>query len=186
MLEQIYWVSQSFAALLVLGSLYFVAVQIRQNTKAVRAASRHENEMDWSRLNYDMANNPNTARIFALLQDSSKTIEDVSSEDLVPLQLLFRSTLMTFQAHYFSSKEGSLPTDHWIWERDYARRFIRTPIGSVIYQMELDQGAVRDGFREEIEGDAELGNFDLGATGVKRVLARLVEDEGDQSEPEEP
>lgn len=152
-------------------SLVFVALQIRQNTKAVRAASRHENDMNWARLSYDLANDPKMAKVFALIQDSTKTIDDVDEADLVPMQLIFRSTMMTFQAHYFLSKEGSLPEEHWIWERDYARRFIRSPIGSAMYKMELEQRAIRDGFRQEIEGETDFGSLDLGKTGLEKVLS---------------
>ena len=158
-LENIYYVGQTVAVIGLIISIVFAAVQIRQNTRAVRAASRYDVDMGWAQITLELAKDPESTRLWSDIIRADARPGDISSLDMARMHLMFRSVMFTFQAHYFLAHEGSLPREHWEHEREFVRRLIRTPVGAHLYQLELDQRTIRDGVREEIEIQSAFGAF---------------------------
>lgn len=166
-LEEIYYVGQTIAVVVLVISILFAAWQIRINTKAVRAASRHAVDMSWAQNSMENARDREMARRWYDIIRNDISVEDIEPLDLQQMHGYFRATMFTFQAHYFLWREGSLPREHWEYEREFARRLIRSPLGRHFYAIDLHQRTIRSGFREEIEAEPMYGDVGLQAPDVR-------------------
>jgi hypothetical protein len=63
-LEEIYYISQIVAVVGILGSLIFVGVQIRQNTRATRAASHNAVSNSLNEINRMFAENADLTKLW--------------------------------------------------------------------------------------------------------------------------
>jgi hypothetical protein len=166
-LEEIYYVGQTIAVFFLIVSIVFAAWQIRINTKAVRAASRHAVDMSWAENSMGTARDPEMARRWYDIIRNDIKVDDVDPLDLQMMHAHFRAVMFTFQSHYFLWREGSLPREHWEYEREFARRLIRSPLGKHLYAIDLHQRTIREGFREEIEAAPMYGDVELQAPGAR-------------------
>ena len=69
-LEAIYYIGQTIAVAAILVSLVFVGVQIRQNTKATKAASHHAITDSFNQINAIIGTNSESARVWRLGRES--------------------------------------------------------------------------------------------------------------------
>jgi hypothetical protein len=93
-LEQIFYLTQSIAALAVLASLIFVGVQIRLNSREARAQTEQHIASSWFEMGKMIADHP--AAFGAGLRSGDSTFSDLSEED----RLVFVSILFGLFKHY--------------------------------------------------------------------------------------
>jgi hypothetical protein len=110
-LEAFYFISQIGAALAVVASLLFVGVQLRQNTRAVRAAASQAHSANYLQAVSSLFENGEVARIWRL---GLVEFEALGDDDKVRF-LAFTSALFRFyEASRVQRLRGQLDAEHWL------------------------------------------------------------------------
>jgi len=92
----------------VIVTLIYLATQIRQNTRVVRAAAHHSNSQGWNDLNAALGSDAEAARI--LLQ-GSRGYSDLKPEERFRFTLLMRAIMGRHEAEFFQIREGLVDAD---------------------------------------------------------------------------
>jgi len=127
-LEDFYFISQIVAATLLFTSLLFVGVQIRQNTKAVRANSAFEVNRMWGERNLTTSQDPETAAFLAKMFDPSNTPDDFTKAELNRAGLMYVAYWQLWLAQFRLYQEGSLLKEDWELHGRQAARFQQLPL----------------------------------------------------------
>ena len=144
-LEQIFFATQSIAAVGVIASLVFVGIQVRDSAKAVRAATAqavHENYASWY---LSLADNASA------LATSTKGFLDLGS--LSPAEKAqFVCTFMAFMSHsqnaFHQWRLGHLAKDLWACWEALMMNLVNTPGGAAFW---AERSYVFDeAFRDEV------------------------------------
>ena len=113
-LEQIFFVSQSVAAVGVIASLIFVGVQVRGSTKAVRSATAqavHENFASWY-----MAMAEHRAELEVVLKGFGE-LEALNTVDRAVFNCIFLAFTSHAQNAFHQWRQGHLANELWAcWE----------------------------------------------------------------------
>ena len=109
-LEDLGNIGEFVAAVAVVVSLIYLAVQIRQNTATVRASTHHSIVREGRELHTLVVPNDTVAHIvFAGLQDWS----DLSPEDQFRLHLVMRSFFAFYEDTYLQMRKKVLDIEAW-------------------------------------------------------------------------
>ena len=100
------------SSIAVVLSLIYVAFQLRQNTKEIRAASQESNAHKFVDLNLATASNPDMRQAMMLLQ-SGKTFEEIEPEQAAIVHLVFNSVYNLTYEYYSRYKKGLADDEHW-------------------------------------------------------------------------
>lgn len=103
-------VAQVVSAIGVVGSLMYLAVQIRQNTRAVRNSTHHA--LTTTRLDYIalVAQHPDLSRILRVgMQDMSQLNEDEQQRFHLIMYYLFSAG----ENFYYQNRQGVLDVEQW-------------------------------------------------------------------------
>lgn len=133
-----------------IGTLVYLAVQLRQNTRALRAGSAWESETLWAHLNFANARDPAFSVLLARLFDPEADPASFSEEEAAQLQWMIRGILQVQQSHYLLWRDGSLPTDYYETRRDWTRWFVRLPLVTPVLLQERANGILHGDFDREI------------------------------------
>lgn len=104
-LEEIYYISQIVAVVGIFASLIFVGVQLRQNTKALKASSHHAVTDSFNAINNMMANDPAFARRWRL---SLAGDEGLDEDERVSVSFMRLAYMRIFETIYYQYKNGTL------------------------------------------------------------------------------
>jgi len=99
-------VGELIGALATVATLVYLAVQIRQNTKSVRAASHHAGSTAWSEFVGRLALDPTMTEIYHAGRVSP---DELSQEDGRRAELLFDAMLAQIENFYIQYLNGQLP-----------------------------------------------------------------------------
>lgn len=103
-LEDFYFISQIVAVLAIIGSLIFVGIQIRQNTRATRAASHHAVSNSLNDMNRMFAENGEVTRIWLAGQDDR---QGLSAEDRWRFDSILRAYMHVCETMYMQADIGT-------------------------------------------------------------------------------
>lgn len=166
-LESIYYVGQTVAVLLLLVSIVFVGFQIRQNTRATRAASAYDMMKTWGLYNNEYVSNPESLSIVSRVFDSSTTIHDFDDLEQAQITAFTRSLIQLWMSQYLLYKEGSLPQEYWEINGRFAANFVRMPTISAILERERVIGVMTADFAAELSRIEKLHKIELSAFSLK-------------------
>ncbi|MEP3051922.1 MAG: hypothetical protein ABJP48_04175 [Erythrobacter sp.] len=127
-LEDFYFISQIIAATLLFASLLFVGIQIRQNTKAVRASSAFEVNRMWGERNLTTSQDPEAAAFLTKMFDPSNTPDDFTEAELNRAGLMYIAYWQLWLAQFRLYQEGSLLKEDWELHGRQAARFRQYPL----------------------------------------------------------
>ena len=130
-LEALYYISQIVAVLAILGSLIFVGVQIRQNTKQAKAAAAqavYENYANW----YMWAGEDLTRAEIGMR--GFKDIDSLSDEENAIFMATFMAQFAYIQSAFYLWQDGSLKDDIWHSMEATLTTVFNTPGGRAFWQ----------------------------------------------------
>jgi hypothetical protein len=104
-LETIYYISQIVAVVGIFASLIFVGLQVRQNTKALRATSHHAITDSFNAINNLVLSDPKVARIMRLTLAGS---EEMDEDERVSANYMLLANMRIFETLYYQYKNGTL------------------------------------------------------------------------------
>ena len=104
-LETLYYLSQIVAVVGIFASLIFVGLQVRQNTKAIRATSHHAITDSFNAINNLILSDPKVARIMRLTMAGS---EEMDEDERVSANYMLLANMRIFETLYYQYKNGTL------------------------------------------------------------------------------
>ncbi len=104
-LETAYYISQILAVAAIFGSLVFVGLQIRQNTRAVKATSHHAVTDSFNAINNMIANDPKLARRW---QVGMAGVERLDEHERVSFEFLQLAYMRIFETLHYQYTNGTL------------------------------------------------------------------------------
>ena len=145
-------IAESLGVIGVIGSLIYVAYEIRTNTNAIRASSTFAANQTFSDMSSRVSEWPDS-----MMEEVEKLFVEGKTLSDLPFGLRFRfsqhwrALFMQVEAQYYQYKYGFLETDLWQSRRAYFRGFIEIPAMKEWWDMESKEGILSEEFIREIE-----------------------------------
>ena len=98
-------IGEFVAAVATIVTLAYLATQIRQNTRAVRATSHQAATDSFNAINTLVAHDPCLARIYRVGSDG---LANLTEDERVQFSFLFLAAFRVFETVYYQSKAGTL------------------------------------------------------------------------------
>jgi len=153
-LEAISAWAQLIAAIGVIGSLFYLGVQIRQNTRSMRAVVVDSLAPSFADLVGPMAQDIAVLRAFAAAgSDWYKATDDDRARALP----LFFATFKLFENAWFQQRHGTLDPEQWEGWDPYIRLYFHQPGVKVWWQSRRKVFAA--GFREYLETSEPIADL---------------------------
>jgi hypothetical protein len=104
-LEEIYYISQIVAVIAIFASLIFVGLQVRQNTKALKATSHHAVTDSFNAINNMIANDPKVARRWRLALAGAEGLDE---DERASGHMMMLAYMRIFETLYYQYNNGTL------------------------------------------------------------------------------
>jgi hypothetical protein len=147
-LEAIYYIGQTIAVVAIVGSLVFVAIQTRQNTRTLRAQAAWDAQASFAEIN-DMlaAGGP----ISEVSYKALAAAESLSPYERYLMHRLMRGLLQRAEAQYALYANGVLDAEVWRLRRGYLRSLLGNALVDEIWRAEKANSMFTAAFIAEIE-----------------------------------
>ena len=153
-LETISAIAQLIAALGVIASLFYLAVQIRQNTRSMRAVVVDSLAQSIADVIRPMAEDRDLMRAFhVVVEDWHNATED----DRMRALPLFFSTFKLFENAWFQQRQGTLDPQQWQGWDAYIRMYYYR--AGVKDWWRLRRAAFAAGFRDYVESSEPVSEL---------------------------
>ena len=139
-------IGETVGAVAVVLTLAYLAVQIRQNTRWLRASiadSHYRGVVDWIT---SVASDRELGRTFLV---GTQRFDDLSEEDQRQFLLLIFSQLKLFERLHYQLRQGNIEEELWNRETTSLRLMIQSPV------FETWWAARRDLFQEDFQCEVE-------------------------------
>ena len=104
-------VGEIFGAIDVFVSLIYLAVQTRNNTRALRSSAFHQVRESFSQVSLAMAEDPDLA---ILVNSALKNDQSLTENDIIRYHSLLTTLVRRGESAYFQSSEGTLQMETWM------------------------------------------------------------------------
>jgi hypothetical protein len=104
-LEELAYISQIIGVIAVLASLIFVGLQIRQNTKAIKATSHHAVTDSFNAINTLIISDQKVARLWRLGMAGAEGLDD---DERASVAMMMLSYMRIFETLYYQYNNGTL------------------------------------------------------------------------------
>ena len=145
-LETINAIAQLIAAIGVIGSLFYLAVQIRQNTRSQRSVVVDSLTSSLIQLLGPQAADPELMRAWASVIEDW---EQATEQDRLRAMPMIFSVFKLFENAWFQRRQGTLDPEQWEGWDVYIRMYYHRPGARTWWQ--LRRGAFAHGFRNYVE-----------------------------------
>lgn len=123
-IEQLGNIGEFVAAIATLVTLVYLAIQIRQNTRALRAASHHSITDSFNHLNAVIGTDPNAARIYRL---GLEGLENLTADEQFSFAFLMVGYLRIFETLFYQRHIGAAEEQLYQSEHNSLRWALRYP-----------------------------------------------------------
>lgn len=137
-------VSGLIAALGVVLTLLYLAIQLRQNTEAVRTSTIQGVERGISEL---MASWTTSVEKAVLVQKGFSSYDDLSDDEKTFMQFVFRRLILHMDTLFWSYRRGLLPEEIWQREQSVLRFCLNSSGGRAAWGV----GGFSEPFRQFVE-----------------------------------
>ena len=161
-LESLANIGEALGGIAVLISLVYLVLEVRRNTKSVRASSAWNADVALSTLNEGIAQNPQLSELCVRAMSPETKPEDFTSEEYAQIFFIVRAVLQKYQAQWALWREGTLSEDMWQNRRAWAKAFISLPIPAKLWESEKLQNQYIAEFVESIESMEQLSEINIG------------------------
>jgi len=146
-LEDLGNVGEFIGAMAVLATLAYLAVQIRQNTKMLRA-STYQAILDSNRSAQDpILSNPHLERIYRIGRRDPRQLAD---EELPLFRMIVWQLLVNYETIYLQHRLGIVDSDYWRGRQVALRNLLSQPGIQVVWERRRGDWAVT-GFTELVD-----------------------------------
>jgi hypothetical protein len=164
-------------AIAVVVSLVYLAVQVRSNTRALRASSSFETAHSWASLNeqivsmlagdsqFQSGDESRLVRASALFYGANTKSEELTETERVIMSYLHRALFQKLEGQYFLYELGYLDDAIWCARRDWARGIIELPMIKNWWDGEVQASVYSREFVATIS-DSKLTSAKVGISGL--------------------
>lgn len=133
-------------SLAVVVTLVYLITQLRQTTRAIRAAATQA--LDQS-ITANIALWASTRDNSLLMHRGLESYEALSEDETIHFHMMIAAFLLTMDSSFWSHRNGLLPHELWDREQEVLRAWVQTPGGRIAWQQKRSQ--VSQPFREHVE-----------------------------------
>ena len=157
---------EAIGAIAVVVSLVYLALQLRLNTKALKANASWDSEVIYGNSNHDIGRDPDYALLLSRANNVGASPSDFNEAETAQLYFAVRCALQFAQAQWWLWRNGNLPDELWAYRSRWARNFVEAPVINAIWQDELEQHIFSEEFVNDILTTDRQGEL---AINIKRT-----------------
>jgi len=136
----------------VVVSIVYLSVQIKSNTRAMKASAGFDATHSWATTNEQVMLFPDEMLVsIPRVLDPDESLENFSAAEQTRIRLMFRSLFQKLEGQYQLWKYGHLEPDIWQARRTWARGAIDTPVVRAWWEVERTRSVFTDEFIHAIE-----------------------------------
>ena len=140
-------IANSVGAIAVVGSIFYLAIQVRMNTKAVSATASFDAAHSWAEFNESALSLPDeTLELILRTYDPATATEDVSAAEYMRMAVLHRVIFQKLEGQYYLYKHGFLEPGVWENRRNVALGILNIPFYQAWWANELRSSTYSDEF----------------------------------------
>jgi len=140
-LEDLGNIGELVGAVGVIATLAYLAVQIRQNTKALKATSHQETTREASDFTAQIAGDAEIARIYRI---GSGDWSELTEDERLRFSMLMFRVFFNFQNLYALQESGNIDEEYWKSQREIMLWFMAQP--GVRHWWGISKGRLRKGY----------------------------------------
>jgi hypothetical protein len=145
---------EAFGGLAIFVSLLYVAIELRLNTKNVRASTSYMGAHSWPEFNEKVTSDPEW---LALINRANNNDQVFSGDELLRLKMTGRCLMERLDGLYYLYRNGLLDRELWDVRITWARRFIATPFWAEWWKVEREMSNCSPSFVALLEGQPSDG-----------------------------
>lgn len=149
-------VGELVGAVAVVVSVVYLAIQLKTNTKTMRAGAAWDAEKLYIDLNDNAARDPQFCELVQRATAADGDISDLDNTERVQIYLAILAAVQATQAQYFMWREGNLLEEVWSYRVKWFRDWTMLPVVRVNWEQIRSEQLVSPNFVNEIE--REKGN----------------------------
>jgi len=165
--EAIGVIAEVVGAVAVVISLGYLAIQVRSNTRALKASSSFDSTHSWAATNELLVNaiagesDFQTSGNSRLVDTSAKFYNpkakpgDMTDAEIVFMSMVHRVLFQKLEGQYYQFKHGYAEPQIWIARRDWARGILTLPMGREWWNEELKSSIYSPEFASIISNSPE-------------------------------
>ena len=155
-------IAEIVGAAAVVVSLVYLAIQIRTNTKAIKASSNFEVAHSWSEFNKSFLSLPDETLALCLKAYEPRTeVSDLSDVEYFRMVAMHRTIFQSLEGQYYQYRYGFLEPGVWRNRARVARGILDLPVFREWWKHELKHSTYSDEFVEAIEGAEAAETFQI-------------------------
>ena len=154
-------IGEVISAIAVVISLFYLAIQLRTNTRTLRANAAWDSEVTYGNHNVGIARDPAYALLLNRASAAHARPEDFTESETAQLYFGVRSALQLAQAQWWLWRNGNLPNELWEYRRRWARLFVEAPVLKPIWEAEREQNIFAEEFVQDILSAEHRGELSV-------------------------
>jgi len=157
-------IAEVVSGVAVIVSLVYLATEVRNNTKALKASAGFDASLQMSQLNellfqtmlgdteYQQGRESRFANVVRRIYEPEADVDDLSASDLIILLFIHRAIFQKLEGEYYLYQHGFLDAARWEARKTWACSYIELPLVKAWWEDEIKQGIFRPEFIEAISG----------------------------------
>ena len=162
--EQLASIGELLGGIGVIATLLFLAVEIRSNSRILKANAKTAGMESFAYYNELLATDPILAPLMDTLLEEG--FDSFDSVERFRVTLAIRSLVQRNEAQYFQYTEGLIDEEFWGQRRKWLKGFLDTPALQEWWEVESKSAQVTEQFIRHI--NSTTTKIDLGRTGQLR------------------
>lgn len=147
-LEEIYYIGQTIAVVAIFGSLVYVAIQTRENSRLIRARAIWDAQTSIAEINERLADGGLVSQLIYKMMTSPDSLTDFEKYQM---HRHFRALILRTEAQFALHKNGVLDAEIWQLRRKWFRGFMNHPTFMEIWRVEKSNAVVTRAFIKEMD-----------------------------------
>ena len=160
-------IAEIVGAVAVIVSLVYLATEVRNNTKALKASAGFDASLRMSELNeslyqsilgdteYQQGRETRFTNLVRRIYEPEADVDDVQVSDLILLMFVHRALFQNLEGVYYLYQHGFLEAAQWEARRTWARAYIELPLVKNWWEDDVEQGIFRPEFVAAISGEVK-------------------------------
>lgn len=158
-------IAEVVSGVAVIVSLVYLATEVRNNTKALKASAGFDASLQMSELNeclfqamlgdteYQQGRESRFANLVRRIYEPEADVDDLQASDLILLLFIHRAVFQKIEGEYYLYQHGFLDAARWEARKTWACSYIELPLVKAWWEDEIKQGIFRPEFIQAISGE---------------------------------
>jgi hypothetical protein len=158
-------IAEVIGGVAVIVSLVYLATEVRNNTKALKASAGFDGSLQMSELNenlfqaivgdteYQQGRESRFANVVRRIYEPEADLDDLQASDLILLLFIHRAIFQKLEGEYYLYQHGFLDATQWEARQTWACSYIELPLVRAWWEDEMKQGIFRPEFIAAISGE---------------------------------